>query len=87
MPGKGSGLTRPMKVSEDLEAIIGVEEASRAECVKLLWAYLKENNLQCADNKQYFIPDKKMAKVFGKEKIRGFGMTKFLGDHLTPIDE
>jgi len=31
--------------------------------------------------------DKKMSKVFGTEKIRGFGMAKFLGDHLTPIDE
>ena len=53
--------------------------------MKLLWAYLKKNNLKCEDNKQYFIPDKKMAKIFGKDKMRGFGMAKFLGDHLTPI--
>ena len=35
-------------------------QASRAELMKLLWAYLKKNELQCDDNKQFFIPDKKM---------------------------
>merc|ERR1712029_300946 len=84
---KGGGLTKPMQVSDDLAAIIGVEEASRAECVKHLWAYLKENNLQCEDNKQFFLPDKKMAKIFGNDKLRAFSMSKFLGAHLTPIDE
>ena len=60
---KGAGLTAPMKVSPDLAAIIGKTEASRAECVKHLWAYLKANNLQDPENKQFFFPDKKMAKV------------------------
>merc|ERR1712077_120455 len=50
---------------------------------KLLWAYIKKNNLQDPDNKQYFIPDKKMAKVFGSEKMRGFGMAKSIGPHLS----
>ena len=43
---KGDGLTKPLKLSDDLAAIIGVEEASRAECIKLIWAYLKANKLQ-----------------------------------------
>merc|ERR1712172_227822 len=60
---KGGGLTKPMKLSADLAAIVGKDEASRAECIKLLWAYLKKNNLQDPENKQYFTPDKKMAKV------------------------
>ena len=46
MSGKGSGLTKPMKLSADLADIVGKKEASRAECVKQLWAYLKKNNLQ-----------------------------------------
>ena len=60
---KGSGLTKPMKLSADLADIVGKKEASRAECIKQIWAYLKENNLQDPENKQFFIPDKKMAKV------------------------
>merc|ERR1712213_155097 len=80
---KGSGLTKPMKLSADLADIVGKKEASRAECIKLLWAYLKKNNLQDPDNKQYFTPDKKMAKFFGSDRIRAFGMAKFLSSHLS----
>jgi chromatin remodeling complex protein RSC6 len=29
-----------------------------------LWAYIKKNNLQDPENKQFFTPDKKMAKVY-----------------------
>merc|ERR1712109_329040 len=74
---KKSGITKPMKLSDDLAAVVGQKQASRAECIKQLWAYLKKNNLQDPENKQYFTPDKKMAKIFGTEKIRGFGMAKF----------
>ena len=83
MSGKGSGLTKPMKLSADLAEIVGKKEASRAECVKQLWAYLKKNNLQDPENKQFFTPDKKMAKVFGTERMRCFAMTKFLTPHLS----
>jgi chromatin remodeling complex protein RSC6 len=84
MPGE---FTKPLKLSADLAAIVGVEEASRAKCIKLLWAYVKANELQDSVNKQYFTPDVKMGKVFGTDKIRGFGMTKYLNAHLTPIED
>ena len=57
------GLTKPMKLSTDLTAIVGKDKASRAECIKLLWAYLKKNNLYDPADKKYFIPDRRMAKV------------------------
>merc|ERR1712110_620219 len=63
---KGSGLTKPMKLSAELADIVGKKEASRAECIK-----------------QLFNPDKKMAKVFGNDRIRAFGMAKFLSQHLS----
>merc|ERR1739848_854289 len=75
---KGSGLTKPMKLSAELADIVGKKEASRAECIKQLWAYIKKNNLQDPENKQFFNPDKKMAKVFGNDRIRAFGMAKFI---------
>ena len=53
-----------MKLSPELAEVVGKKEASRAECIKQLWAYLKKNNLQDPENKQYFTPDKKLAKVF-----------------------
>ena len=75
-------LTKPMKLSADLADIVGKDEASRAECIKLLWDYIKKNNLQDPENKQYFIPDKKMAKVFGADRILAFGKAKFLSDQM-----
>ena len=80
---KGQGLTKPMKLSAELAEVVGKKEASRAECIKQLWAYLKKNNLQDPENKQYFTPDKKMAKIFGTERICAFGMAKFLSAHLS----
>merc|ERR1712012_1424297 len=50
-----------MKLSAELADIVGKKEASRAECIKQLWAYIKKNNLQDPENKQFFNPDKKMA--------------------------
>ena len=86
MSGRGAGITQPHRLSPELSAIVGVKEASRGELMKLLWAYLKKNELQCDDNKQFFIPDKKMAKVFGTEKLRGFAMSKHIGAHLLQAD-
>ena len=50
------------KIRETINYIINFQ-ASRGELMKLLWAYLKKNNLQCDDNKQYFVPDKKMVSI------------------------
>ena len=85
MSGKGSGLTKPMKLSADLAEIVGKKEASRAECVKQLWAYLKKHDLQDPENKQFFTPDAKMSKIFGKDRMRAFAMSKFLSAHLSPV--
>jgi len=72
---KGSGLTKPLKLSKDLKDLLGVEEEemSRPQVVKHLWAYLKENKLQDPENKQWFTPDKKMEAIFGKERQKAFG--------------
>ena len=82
---KGSGLTKPLKLSKDLKDLLGVEEEemSRPQVVKHLWAYLKENKLQDPENKQWFTPDTLMEPVFGGERIKAFGMAKYLKEHLT----
>ncbi len=80
---KGAGLNKSYKLSKDLADVVGKSEATRGECIKQLWAYIKEHKLQDPENKQYFKPDKKMAKVFGEDKVRGFGMAKFISKHLS----
>jgi len=79
---KGEGLTKSYALSADLAAIVGRTHASRGEVIKLLWTYIKEKKLQDPENKQYFTPDKLMAKVFGPDKMRGFGMAKFLSKNM-----
>ena len=87
MAKKRTGFTIPYKLSAELADIIGMDQATRAGVVKHLWAYIKEKGLQDPENKQYFTPDKKMAKVFGNDRIKGFGMQKYLSAHLTRMDE
>merc|ERR1711942_258069 len=85
---KGSGLTKPLKLSPELAVICDAkkgENLASPEVVKRLWAYIKKNKLQDPDNKQYFTPDEKMKAVFGEEKVRAFGMAKFLKEHLTNV--
>ena len=75
----------PMTLSPELSAIVckkKEEKLARTEILKRLWAYLKANNLQDPENKQWFTPDIKMAPVFGSEKIKAFTMSKFLECHL-----
>ena len=81
-----SCFNRPMKLSPNLADIVGMNEASPKECIRKLWAYQKSNNLQDPKDRTYFTPDKKMAKVFGKDRIKVFDMMKYIDNHLTKID-
>ena len=52
-----------------------------------LFIFIDDNSnqlwFQDSENKQYFTPDKLMEPVFGSEKIKAFGMAKYLKDHLS----
>merc|ERR1712244_36967 len=61
-----AALIKVMNVSNELADIIGTKKASRPQAIKGLWAYIKKNNLQDPAQRQYFTPDAKMAKIFGK---------------------
>merc|ERR1711874_388929 len=81
----GTGLLRPLTLSSELSTMLGVgrgEKMSRAEVVKRTWGYLKDNNLQDPNDKHFYIPNKKMEAVFGKERFRGFSMSSVLKNHL-----
>ncbi len=78
-----TGYTKPVKLSEDLEAIVGVKEAPRHEVIKLMWAYIKDNNLQDPKNKQFAKCDDKLEKVIGEKRFKCFGMAKYLKEHMS----
>lgn len=83
--GGKNGFTMPLKLSEELADIVGADEMPRHEVVKRMWAYIKENNLQDPKNKQMIKVDEKLSKIVPTKKFRGFGMTKFLKDHMNAI--
>lgn len=80
--GGGGGYNAPVKLSADLADIVGGEEMPRHEVVKRMWAYIKENKLQDPKNKAMVKCDEKLSKICPTKKFRGFGMTKFLKEHM-----
>ena len=85
MPGKAnSAFMKPLKLTADLEAVVGKGPMPRSEVVKKLWAYIKKNNLQDPKAKRNIIADESLKKVFGvKAVVDMFEMTKLVSKHLS----
>lgn len=81
---KNSKFMQPMKVSEDLAAVVGKGPMPRTEVTKKLWQYIKKNGLQDQRNKRNINPDDKLQKIFGgKKAVNMFEMTKLVNKHLS----
>jgi upstream activation factor subunit UAF30 len=85
MPGKtNSAFMKPMKLTADLEAVVGKGPMPRSQVVKKLWEYIKKNNLQDSQNKRNINADAKLKMVFGgKSMVNMFEMTKLVSKHLS----
>lgn len=68
--------------SAELADVIGATPVARTEAVKLMWDYIKSNNLQNPANKRNILADTKLKKVFGKDEVTMFELTGLLGKHL-----
>ena len=74
----------PLKVSEELAAVVGKGPLPRSEVVKKLWAYIKKNKLQDPKKKRNINADEKLKAVFGgKKTVDMFEMTKLVSKHLS----
>ena len=79
-----SAFMKPLKLSSDLEAVVGKGPMPRSEVVKKLWAYIKKNNLQDPQKKRNIKADDKLKTVFGgKGVVDMFEMTKLVSKHLS----
>lgn len=76
------GLAKPVKLSSDLEAIVGAGPKPRTLVTKELWFYIKANDLQDPNNKRMINPDEKLAKVLGTEPINMMQIAKALSKHI-----
>lgn len=80
-----SAFMAPLKPSAELAAAIGPEAVPRTEITKKIWEYIKSNNLQDEKNKRLINADAKLQKVFGKNQVTMFEMTKLLQPHLGKV--
>ncbi|QHS58251.1 SWIB/MDM2 domain-containing protein [Chitinophaga agri] len=79
----GKGLKAPLTPSAELAAVIGSEPLPRTEITKKIWDYIKEHNLQDAQNKRNINADEKLKKVFGgKDQISMFELAKLMNQHV-----
>ena len=77
-------LMKPMKLSADLEAVIGKGPLTRGEVVKKVWDYIKKNDLQNPKNKRNIFSDDKLSKIFGgKKEVTMFELTKLVSNQLS----
>jgi chromatin remodeling complex protein RSC6 len=75
---KGSALATPVKVSPELAAIIGKNEAPRTEITKKIWEYIKKT--KGAQEGRIIHPkvDAKLTAVLGPNDIDMLQMTSVL---------
>ncbi|XP_074584089.1 uncharacterized protein LOC141840094 [Curcuma longa] len=66
------GITKPRPVSPAMQALVGVPEIPRTQALKLIWAYIKEHNLQDPNDKKVIICDEKLKAIFGGKDRVGF---------------
>ena len=79
-----TGLQKPMRIGQDLRGIVGVAIASRITLTRLIWRYIRQNRLFDPADRRYFIPDERMVRVFGFNRVKCFELNKYLGPHLSP---
>lgn len=89
VPGKAdngkanAGLMAPLSVSDDMAKIVGKEPMPRTQIIKKIWDYIKENNLQDANNKRMINADDKLKVVFdGKDQVSMFELAKIVNNHV-----
>ncbi|KAK9691153.1 hypothetical protein RND81_09G179800 [Saponaria officinalis] len=83
--GGPSGFLAPLQLSEAFVKFLGTGETtlSRAEAVKRIWGYIKENDLQDPSDKRRILCDEKLKELFEVDTFNGFSVSKYLTAHLS----
>ena len=66
-----SGFNKPTEVPAPLQKLLKLspdEKLPRTQITKLIYEYIKQNNLQSATDKRTINPNKELQKLFGLEK-------------------
>lgn len=82
MVKRRSALDTPVKLSPQLEAVVGKGPLSRAQVTSKVWAHIKANGLQDKTDRRMINPDGKLSEVTGKNQISMFKMTSRIAKHI-----
>ncbi len=75
---------KPMTPSPALAAVIGSSPQPRTEITRLLWAYIKQNELQDPQNRRLIRADEKLKPMFGGQpSVNMFELTKLVNQNLS----
>ena len=87
-----TGLTKPMKISQQLADFIGVnveDKIARTDVTKKLSKYIKEYNLQKNTDKRVIIPNESLMSLFKEfnavEPLTYFNLQKHISHHYSDI--
>ena len=80
---RAAPVSKPLKPSAELAAIVGHQSLSRIEIVSTLWAYIREHNLQHPADARIILVDDKLRAVFGKERCTIFEIGRLISPHVT----
>jgi chromatin remodeling complex protein RSC6 len=78
-----AALSKPLKLSPELQAVVGAGPMPRTEVVKQLWVYIKKHDLQNPANKRNILADEKLKAIFGKGEVTMFEMAKLISPHVS----
>ena len=85
MPRKANpALLKPMKLTPELQAVVGGGPLPRGQVVKKLWEYIKAKGLQDSQNKRMINADEKLMVLFnGQKQVSMFEMTALVSKHMS----
>jgi chromatin remodeling complex protein RSC6 len=88
MAKKGSGLTKPVELTDVGYDLMKKSKAARQAVTKKLWAYIKANDLQNPKNRKNILLDDSLKYWLGtkKREITMFEMTKLASKSIFVVD-
>lgn len=78
---------KELDISDQLAVVVGGHRMPRSEVVKRMWIYFREHNLLDPINKQWVNCDETLSRLFGRRRVRAFGMLKDLARHMSDPDK
>ena len=82
---------KKLNINSKLASFIKVDsnvEITKAEVMKHISSYIKNNNLQTEADKRQFVPNKQLMKIFGTKESKPMTfveINKYITQYLTPV--